>query len=65
MSHHTKGDTKMLGTIYDVPTDSWDDECREPNPRGTNDNANSQSFPAAHRTPVRRHGKLQTSTVKI
>lgn len=24
MSHHTKGDMKMLGTDYDVSVDSWD-----------------------------------------
>jgi hypothetical protein len=29
VSHHTKGDTKMLGTIYDVPTDSWDSTSAE------------------------------------
>lgn len=34
-------------------------QSREPTPCGTDDNANSQSFPAAHRTPVRHHGRLQ------
>jgi hypothetical protein len=55
VGHHLRRAYRFLGL----------DECREPNPRGTNDNASSQSFPAAQRTPVRRHGKLQTSTVKI